>query len=237
MMMYISPFVDTIIVEFRLYRDGRPPRPAVPLAGGCGTSSGRRRARAYGAQRGTLIRSRRAARLVLPGRRPHEVHAPRGGQTPPDRPDDPLPRGRRPLEYTFSIWGFTDDRYADAPRVLRLGRGVLQRTGWRRPPDVGSAWRRTRSAFSYTSDWNGMTIDPCRRAGPGGTSSRVQRVLRRARREAAPQPDAQITHEHARKAFGDRLDRFEGYRRRFDPDDRLLNGLPRPAARAAANHS
>jgi uncharacterized protein VirK/YbjX len=70
-----------------------------------------------------------------------------------------------------------------------------------------------------------LTIDPVSTGAPGWKD------FLKAYNEFCSEHDGKplfnqswgLTPEQVRKAFGDRVDQFEEYRKRYDPTDRLLN--------------
>ncbi len=99
-------------------------------------------------------------------------------------------------KYTFSIWAFPEERYAE---ILR-------------------------EYFHWVTS-TGITIDPCSTAAPGWTDFLDAYNVFCSEHEAKPllNQTPRLTRAQVGRAFGDRIDRFEEYRRRFDPEDRLLN--------------
>jgi FAD/FMN-containing dehydrogenase len=131
--------------------------------------------------------------------------------------------------YTFSIWAFPEEQYAETLReYFRFAKDYYRRTGFR--PNILHVGYRIEqdqsSLFSYTYDSRVLTIDPVSTGGPGW------REFLTAYNEFCSEHGGQplfnqswgITPEQARRAFGERLDRFEKIRRRLDPEDRFLNG-------------
>ena len=238
MMLYILPFVDKIVVEFRVYlgdeADARTR--SLPYRAGWKVRNFAWKTVAptlgYAAERYVRPSSIRYAaldqfyRVIVPLMFTRLV---RGGHTIPTDQMIRYPHVAGRSKYTFSIWGFAEDRYAETLReYFKWVKAYYRRTGWRTNlTDVGYRVAKDQSSlFSYTYDWNGITIDPCCTGAPGWTDFLDAYNVFCSEHDGKPllNQTPQITHEHARQAFGDRLDRFEEYRRRFDPDDRLLNG-------------
>jgi len=130
--------------------------------------------------------------------------------------------------YTFSIWAFPQERYADTLRdYFAWAKRYYRDHGWR--PNllhVGYRIEQDQSSLlSYT--WNGpvLTIDPVSTGAPGW------REFLQAYNDFCSEHGGSpllnqtwgLTRDQVRKAFGDRLARFEQVRRGYDPDDRLLN--------------
>jgi FAD/FMN-containing dehydrogenase len=130
--------------------------------------------------------------------------------------------------YTFSIWAFPEENYAQILRdYYAFCRDYYDRTGYRCNM-LNVAYRiaeDTSSLFSYSFNGRVMTLDPVSTGDPGWDD------FLKAYNEFCSQLDGVplfnqtkwITPEQAKKAFGDRLVTFRGYRQRFDPNDRLLN--------------
>jgi FAD/FMN-containing dehydrogenase len=132
-------------------------------------------------------------------------------------------------KYTFSIWGFPEERYPEilreyyqwAPRYHREHgyRCNLCHVGYRILHDQSSL-------FSYTWGGNALTIDPVSTGGPGWID--FLRAYNDFCSEHGGSPlfnqTRELTREQVRRAFGDRIDRFEELRRAHDPDERFLNG-------------
>jgi FAD/FMN-containing dehydrogenase len=132
-------------------------------------------------------------------------------------------------KYTFSIWGFAEERYADtlreyfawAPRYNRAHgfRCNMCHVGYRILKDESSL-------FSYTWRGNALTIDPVSTGGPGWIP------FLRAYNEFCSQHDGsplfnqtrELEPHQVRRAFGDRIERFEAIRKERDPEERFLNG-------------
>jgi FAD/FMN-containing dehydrogenase len=152
----------------------------------------------------------------------------RGDHTsPPDQIIDYGPQGDFPA-YTFSMWAFPSERY---PEVLRayvdFCRDHAREKKYRvNLLTVGYRIARDQSSLlSYSRDGEVLSLDPV------STGDLGWHEFLRAFNEFSSahggipllnQTDA-ITPAQARRAFGWRLDRLERWRRRFDPDNRLLN--------------
>ena len=134
MMLYVLPFVDKIVVEFRVYlgdeADARTR--SLPYRAGWKVRNFAWKTVAptlgYAAER--AVPSDRLAMArgpVLPCRRPADVHAPRPGRThDPDGSDDPLSARRRTLQVHVQHLGLCRGSLRrNAARVLQVGQGVL----------------------------------------------------------------------------------------------------------------
>ncbi|MPZ99145.1 MAG: FAD-binding protein [Dehalococcoidia bacterium] len=231
MMMYISPHLDTITVEFRRYRD-------VPL----------KRPSHWQWRLRNIVWSTLAptyGRFVssfIPFRRPRYFFVDRLGQAinfvlrNVMRSDNTVATDQLIRygatggysAYTFSIWAFREDEYVDILReYFRWVGDYYQRTGYR--CDLLHVGYRiaydTSSLFSYTSEHTVMTIDPVSTGNPGWDQFLVSYNEFCSQRGGVPlfNQTKWLTREQVERAFGDRVETFRAYRRRFDPDDRMLN--------------
>jgi hypothetical protein len=70
-----------------------------------------------------------------------------------------------------------------------------------------------------------MTFDPCSTGNDGWEPFLRAYNDLCSRHGGVPlfNQTALLTRDQVSKAFGERLERFEGYRKQFDPSDRLLN--------------
>lgn len=130
--------------------------------------------------------------------------------------------------FTFSIWAFQEQQYPDTLlEYLRFAEDHHDRTGYRpNLLDVGYRVEQDDSSlFSYAHDGPVLTIDPVSTGGP------AWKDFLEAFNEFCSDRDGKplfnqtwgLKPHHVRKAFGDEVDRFEEYRRRYDPNERLLN--------------
>lgn len=130
--------------------------------------------------------------------------------------------------YTFSIWGFPEQDY---PRVLpayfAFAQQYYREHGWR--PNLLHVGYRilqdTSSLFSYTYNGTVITIDPVSTGAPGWRQFLMAYNAFCSDHGGSPLFNQTwgVTPEQARKAFGDRLARFERIRKTHDPGDRFLN--------------
>jgi FAD/FMN-containing dehydrogenase len=130
--------------------------------------------------------------------------------------------------YTFSIWAFKEEQYAETLlEYFRFAKDYYRRTGFR-PNMLHVGYRIEQddsSLFSYTFDGRVLTIDPVSTGEPGW------RDFLDAYNDFCSEHDGKplfnqswgLKPHHVRKAFGDRIEKFEEYRKRFDPNERLLN--------------
>jgi UDP-N-acetylenolpyruvoylglucosamine reductase len=234
MMMYINPFIDKITVEFRRYRDDQHPDQA---------SSWQWRLRNYAwGTLGPYVSYLATRYIPIKGLRYtvidrfHQlinfilVLAMRGKNTLPADQIIRYPEHSTNSRYTFSIWAFPEQGYAQTLRDYFLFcLDYYRRTGYRCDlPNVGYRIQEDASSlFSYSYHGPVMTADPVSTGNPGWEQFLQAYNAFCSQHGGSPlfnQTD-QLTREHIEKAFGERLQRFEQYRKRFDPSDRLLNGF------------
>ena len=119
---------------------------------------------------------------------------------------------------------------------FRFAKEYYRRTGFR-PNMLHVGYRIEQddnSLFSYTYDGRVLTIDPVSTGAPGWKD------FLDAYNEFCSEHDGKpllnqswgLKPHHMRKAFGDRIERFEEYRKRLDPNERLLNSYFRVLFRA-----
>jgi hypothetical protein len=82
------------------------------------------------------------------------------------------------------------------------------------------------SLFSYSFGENVMTFDPVSTGDAGWEQFLIAYNDFCSRHGGLPlfNQSNSLTRWQVEKAFGDHLDIFESYRKRFDPAERLLNG-------------
>ena len=230
MMFYLSPFIDSITVEFSRFAEasGRPPSRwgwkvrneawknyGPGFAHLCTTYIQNRKLRYFLVDTSTRIQNWGLRRLVTNEntlasdqtiRYPHQ-----GGMG----------------KYTFSLWGFPEATYGQVMRdYVRFSKDYFARTGYRNDVfDVGfRVGKDTNSLLSYTYDGTAITLDPVSTGAAGWNEFLV------AYNEFCSSHGGQplfnqtplLTHEQVKKALGARLDKFVEYRKRFDPTDRML---------------
>jgi FAD/FMN-containing dehydrogenase len=231
MMMYISPNLGSITVEFRHYRDARLTRPS-HWQWRLRDTVWSKTAPAYGRIASTLI-PWRGLRYWFVDRLDQGINVVlsrlmRGSNTSPADQMIRYPATGGFSAYTFSIWAFPDERYADVIReYFAWVDDYYHRTGYR--CDLLHVGYRiaadTSSLFSYTSEGTVMTIDPVSTGGPGWDQFLAAYNDWCSSRGGIPlfNQTKWLTREQVRRAFGSRLELFRTYRRRYDPDDRMLN--------------
>lgn len=140
------------------------------------------------------------------------------------------PKGDRRTIYMFSIWAFPEK---DFPRIMReyfeFNLDYSRKHGYRcNMLNVGyRIFQDDSNHFSYCHDGNVMTVDPVG-TGAEGWNDFID-AYNRWCTERGGRPlfnqSRRLTAEQARTAFGKRIDEFNDVRKRYDPDDRLLNGF------------
>jgi FAD/FMN-containing dehydrogenase len=231
MMLYINPFRDTITVEFREYHetDGKnlsewqwKLRNAVwskfaPL---------------YGYQVSRLVRWKwlRSALVDL-----YDglivlalIRVIKGQATLPIAQQIRYPEVSDNARYTFSIWAFPEDRFIEClRRYYEFSKEHYRLTGYR--IDLLSVGYRIladqSSLFSYSYDGTVITYDPVSTGTLGWDMFLREYNAMCSELGGIPlfNQTNLLTRSQVHSAFGERLERFEIYRQRFDPDDRLLN--------------
>ncbi len=237
MMLYILPFVGKVVVEFRAYvgQEADERKRSLPTRLGWRVRNFAWKTAAptlgYALERYVPVRSIRYAtlnefyRAIVPLMMTRLVT---GEHTIPTDQMIRSPDVAGRSKYTFSIWAFPEERYAEILReYFHWVTSYYRRVGWR-PNLTHVGYRISQdqsSLFSYTYDWTGITIDPCSTAAPGWTDFLDAYNVFCSEHEAKPllNQTPRLTRAQVGRAFGDRIDRFEEYRRRFDPEDRLLN--------------
>jgi FAD/FMN-containing dehydrogenase len=231
-MMYIEPFVGTITVEFRRYRGDKDPSKS---------SSWQWKLRnlvwstlapyfSYKVTKYVPIKTiryflinayNRLKNLVL-------VLGVRGENTVPTAQMIRYPEKATNSRYTFSIWAFPEEEYIRNLRAYFEFCHEYYRSRGYRPNLMNVGYRinkDTSSLFSYSFGGNVMTFDPVSTGDPGWEEFLVAYNDFCSRHGGSPlfNQTNSLTRSQVEKAFGDRRGTFEGYRRRFDPTERLLN--------------
>lgn len=231
-MMYIEPFVGTITVEFRRYREDKDPSKS---------SSWQWKLRnlvwstlapyfSYKVTKYVPIKSvryflintyNRLKNLVL-------VLGVHGENTVPTAQMIRYPEKATNSRYTFSIWAFPEEEYIRKLRAYFDFCHEYYRSKGYRPNLMNVGYRinkDTSSLFSYSFGGNVMTFDPVSTGDAGWEEFLVAYNDFCSRHGGSPllNQTNSLTRSQVEKAFGDRLDTFEGYRSRFDPTERLLN--------------
>ncbi|HTW65642.1 MAG TPA: FAD-binding oxidoreductase [Bryobacteraceae bacterium] len=130
--------------------------------------------------------------------------------------------------YTFSLFAFPENQYPDVLRAFyQFCIDYYRKTGYRMNLlCVGYAIAHDQHALlSYSYDGPVMTIDPVSTGNPGWKEFLAEFNYFCADRNGAPLLNQTwgLTREIVRRAFGERLQVIADVRRKFDPENRLLN--------------
>jgi FAD/FMN-containing dehydrogenase len=229
MMLYIFPFLDGVSVEFRKYHEGdaRPHRLLwrfrnevwKSVAPGLG----------YLANRYLPAKARDVAVDHFNQKMRLIVHfLMRDKDTVATDQIIKYPEKSGWTRYTFSIWAFPEAGY---PKVLReyfqFCKDHYKRTGYRcNVLNVGYRIAKDRnSLLSYSWDGDVITVDPVSTGGEGWDDFLRAYNAFCSERDGVPlfNQTKWILPGQAKRAFGDRLVKLNEYRKRFDPNDRMLN--------------
>lgn len=130
--------------------------------------------------------------------------------------------------YTFTLWAFPESNYTVVLRDYCSFCRTYYRDHQYRCNMLSVGYRIAQdqsSLFSYSYDGPVMTVDPVTTPEAGWDD--FLRAFNQFCSERGGVPlfnqTKWITAEQVRKAFGQRLSKFNTYRRRYDPTDRLLN--------------
>jgi hypothetical protein len=232
MMMYINPFINRITVEFRRYRDDKDPHQA-------STWQWRLRNYAWGklgpyvSYLATKYVPMKSLRYMLIDRFHQFINfvlvlVMRGENTLPPDQIIRYPEKSTNSRYIFNIWAFPEQSYMQSLRdYFAFCHDYYRRTGYRWDlPNVGYRIKEDQSSlFSYSFNGPVMTFDPVSTGNPGWEAFLVAYNEFCSQHGGAPlfNQTGRLTREQIERAFGERLKTFEGYRRRFDPGERLLN--------------
>jgi FAD/FMN-containing dehydrogenase len=232
MMLYVNPFKDSITIEFRRYHEARDDRVlsqwqwklrdyawsrAAPQFGYAVTKWVRRPALRWALVDGF----NRLIVLAL-------VNVIRGNKTLPQAQQIRYPEQSGNSRYTFSIWAFPEERYIACLRAyFEFSREHYRRTGYRiNLLSVGYRINADQSSlFSYSYNGTVITFDPVSTGNDGWLPFLEEYNALCSELGGVPlfNQTNLLTPAQVEAAFGDRLALFDGYRRRFDPDGRLLN--------------
>ncbi|MGH9433537.1 MAG: FAD-binding protein [Terriglobia bacterium] len=132
--------------------------------------------------------------------------------------------------YTFSLWAFPEERYADIlPRYVQFSKDYYKQHGYRSNMlSVGyRIFKDQQSLLSYSYDGNVMTVDPVSTGNPGWEQflDAYNEVFSGLGGQPLLNQTAGVTPDQTRKALGDRWKAFCDARKTFDPGNRLLNGF------------
>jgi FAD/FMN-containing dehydrogenase len=236
MMMYLFPFLDKVMVEFRRYTgpasEAGAKNAPTHFVWRIRNLAWKSVAPGLGYLVETYIRSKRARyglinrfnainQLVM-------FRVLKASHTVPTDQMIRYPHESGWTRYTFSIWAFPQERYLETLRAyFAWAKSYYAEQGWR--PNllhVGYRIEQDQSSlFSYTWDNPVLTIDPVATGAPGWREYLKGYNEFCSEHGGSPLLNQTwgLTREHVKKSFGERIDRFEKLRRRYDPSDRLLN--------------
>jgi hypothetical protein len=239
MMLYINPFTDRITVEFRRYHPASPTTSFTTFQWALRNLVWSTIGPAYShfvwtyvpiqAVRDALLNGfYRLVDLVL-------VAVIRGGSTYPHDQQIRYPEVGfgHDSRYTFSIWAFPEEEYVDSLRdYFRFCHDYYRSTGYRcNITNVGYRIAHDMSSlFSYSFKGNVITFDPVSTGNRGWEAFLTAYNEFCSKRHGTPlfNQTNLLTRDQVRQAFGDRLERFEGFRRQYDPRGRLVRVAPCP---------
>ncbi len=233
-MMYIFPYLDSVGVEFRRYTGpaDQAAEPATHRLWKLRNFAWKTFMPGFGALTERWVPSRGARYRMINGlnRTTKAVMLPRlsAANTVPMEQTIRYPKVSGGSRYTFSIWAFPEAQYGDTLLAyFKWAKEYAKKTGFR-PNMLHVGYRIMQddsSLFSYTFHSNVLTIDPVSTGAPGWKEFLKEYNQFCSDHDGKPLFNQSwgLTHEQVRKAFGDRIDEFEGHRKRYDPNDRLLN--------------
>ncbi|MBV8821781.1 MAG: FAD-binding protein [Ktedonobacteraceae bacterium] len=231
-MMYLNPFHDTVLVEFRRYHDTKKPQRLTSWQWKFRNFLWSTLAPFYGywvTKYVSIIPIRDflfdmfdhfmflGAMLLV-----------RGNNILATAQQIRYPAIANKSKYTFSIWASPEENYISNLRAyFKFCRDYYRTTGYRSNMiSVGyRVMEDDSSLFSYSSDGPVMTFDPVSTANPGWEGFLIAYNELCSKLGGIPllnQSDL-LTPEQVEKAYGERIATFESYRKRFDPTGRLLN--------------
>jgi FAD/FMN-containing dehydrogenase len=231
-MMYLDPFRDAVTVEFRRYRDDQDPSKASSwqwklrnyVWGTAGPWFSGKVTKYIGFNPIRYFVINMFYRLILIV----VAAALRGKNTVPTDQIIRYHDKATASGYIFSVWAFQEEGYLPKLRsYYEFCRKYYRQTGYR--PNIMSVGYRivkdNSSLFSYSYRGDVITFDPVFTGNPGFEKFLVAYNEFCSERDGVPlfNQTAFLSRAQVRKAFGDRIDIFAGYRRNFDPNGRLLS--------------
>ena len=230
MMLYLFPFLDSVMVEYR--SEGTGPIKSHSWQWGLRNFVWSKAGPTYGkivttfvpfrGLRSFLVNALNSATLFMATR------ILRGGNTSPADQVIRYPELGGFGAYTFSIWSFPREEYPQTIRAyFRFCKDYFKDNGFRCDLlNVGyHIAQDTRSLFSYTRKGPACTLDPVSTGGAGwqGFLSAYNEFCIQHNGTPLFNQTPAITPLQARKAFGPEIETFQTYRRKYDPDDRFYN--------------
>lgn len=232
MMLYIGPFLDTIVVEFRKYHGDSPPARATTWQWKLRNVVWKTVAPSFSWKVTKNVPIKRLRHFILDGFyrliNVILVVVIRGRNTIATDQQIRYPAISTNSRYTFSIWAFPEERYAATLRAyFRFAHEYYRSHGYR--PNMAHVgyrvWADTNPLFSYSYGGTVMTIDPVSTGDPGWEEFLAAYNEFCSEHGGVPlfNQTYGLTRPQVEKAFGDRIALFRACRDRFDPTDRLLN--------------
>ncbi len=220
-MMYLFPFLDSVVVEYRY--DGQQPLRSRSWQWRVRNYAWKTLAPAVGRTLGMLVPFRRLrSRLIDLFNRVTqwvETHVLHGVSTSPADQIIRYPETAGYSAYTFSIWAFPRESYADTLRAyFAFCKEYFDRTSYRCDMlNVGyHIIQDTSSLFSYTRKGPALTLDPVSTGAHGWNDFIAAYNDFCSQRGGTPlfnQPP-RITPQQAKAAFGEEIATFQRQRRR-----------------------
>jgi FAD/FMN-containing dehydrogenase len=230
MMLFLFPFIDTVVVEFRY--DGEPPyesdrwqwqfrnwmwKTGSPFVGRTLSSL----VPFDGLRSSILDGYNRATRKVMNG-------LIRDTNSSPADQIIRYPEAAGYSSYTFSIWAVPAEEYPQAIRdYFQFCRDYYRKNGYRCDlANVGYYIVEDRqSLFSYTRDGPACTLDPVSTGGQGwdGFLTAYNEFCIQHGGKPLFNQSPGLTPLQVEASFGPEIATFKKYRREHDPDDRFYN--------------
>ncbi len=232
MMLYIGPFLNAIVVEFRQYHGDAPPTTSTSWQWKLRNYVWKTVAPMFSWKITRYVPSRHLRNAVLDAFyrliNVILVRFIRGRNTIATDQMIRYPSVSTNSRYTFSIWAFPEERYAAILRAYFEFAHEYDRNHGYRPnmAHVGyRVWQDTNPLFSYSYDGTVMTIDPVSTGDPGWEEFLAAYNEFCSAHGGVPlfNQTFGLTREQVQRAFGGRLDVFRAHRDHFDPTGRLLN--------------
>ena len=228
MMLYLFPFLDRVVVEFRF--DGSGPiksnswqwrlrnwvwKTVGPFVGMTASLYIPFKAIRYW----LIDQFNRIARIIL-------IRVLRGCRTSPADQIIRYPETAGYSSYTFSIWSFPREEYPQTIRAyFKFCKDYFKQNGYRCDMlNVGYSIAQDRSSlFSYTRNGPALTLDPVSTGLTGWNEFLTSYNEFCIQHNGTPlfNQSRGITPSQAKAAFGPEIKKFLEYRGRYDPGDRF----------------
>jgi len=228
MMLYLFPFLDRVVVEYRY--DGQGEIKSHSWQWALRNWVWKTGSPAFGRIVTVLVPFRRIRSWILDryNTLSHWVitRVLRGRNTSPADQIIRYPETAGFASYTFSIWGFPQETYGQTLRdYYQFSKNYFEEHGYRCDLlNVGYAIAQDRqSIFSYTRRGPALTIDPVSTGSAGWDGFLAAYNAFCSEHDGAPlfNQTKGVTKAQARAVFGEEIDRFNAFRRRIDPEDRF----------------